>query len=177
MAASGTRFSATLRWLIFSAKSSAMRLRWRNRMTPRFFFTAPRYREGTIERIVAPLMVTVARDDEMVSSEFVKQKAARARHPEIREYPVRHFEIYHGATRDRVAADQLTFFGITCLRPRAEADSVLDAALKWVWVTVATYDGIRARYLSRTTSTGAFAPCATAELTEPRSIPVKPPRP
>ena len=139
MAASGTRFSATLRWLIFSAKSSAMRLRWRNRMTPRFFFTAPRYREGTIERIVAPLMVTIARDDEVISSEFVKQKAARARHPEIREYPVRHFEIYHGATRDQVAADQLTFFGITCLRPRAEADSVLDAALKRVWVTVATY--------------------------------------
>ena len=79
-------------------------------MTPRFFFTAPRYRDGTIERIVAPLMVTIARDDEVISSEFVKQKAARARHPEIREYPVRHFEIYHGATRDQVAADQLTFF-------------------------------------------------------------------
>jgi uncharacterized protein len=30
---------------------------WRNRVTPRCLFTAPRYRDGTIERIVAPLAV------------------------------------------------------------------------------------------------------------------------
>lgn len=74
---------------------------WRNRVTPRFFFNAPRYRDGTIERIAAPLMVTVARDDEVVSSAFVKEKAARAKHHEIREYPVHHFEMYHGAGSGR----------------------------------------------------------------------------
>jgi dienelactone hydrolase len=82
---------------------------WRNQVTPRFFFTAPRYRDGTIERISAPLMVTVAHDDEVISTAFVKQQAAKAAHHEIREYPVRHFDMYHGAVRDQVAADQLAF--------------------------------------------------------------------
>jgi fermentation-respiration switch protein FrsA (DUF1100 family) len=82
---------------------------WQNRVTPRFLFTAPRYRDGTIERIAAPLMVTVARDDEVISTAFVKQQAAKAMHHEIREYPVRHFDMYHGAVREQVAADQLAF--------------------------------------------------------------------
>jgi uncharacterized protein len=82
---------------------------WRNQVTPRFLFTAPRYRDGTIERIVAPLLVTLARDDAVISSEFVKEKAARAPHHEIREYPVGHFDMYHGAVRDEVARDQLEF--------------------------------------------------------------------
>jgi dienelactone hydrolase len=82
---------------------------WRNRVTPRFFFTAPWYRDGTIARIEAPLMVTVARDDAVVSKDFIKKKAAEARHVEIREYPCGHFEVYHGAMRDRVAADHLAF--------------------------------------------------------------------
>jgi dienelactone hydrolase len=82
---------------------------WRNQVTPRFFFHAPRYRDGTIERITAPLMVTVARDDEVISTAYVVQKASRARHHEIREYPVSHFDLYHGAVRDQVAADQLAF--------------------------------------------------------------------
>ncbi len=83
---------------------------WRNRVTPRFFFTAPRYRDGTIERITAPLLVTLARDDEVVSTTFVREKVAKARRHEIREYPVTHFAMYHGAVRDQVAADQLAFF-------------------------------------------------------------------
>lgn len=82
---------------------------WRNKVTPRFLFSAPRYRDGTIERITAPLMVTVARDDDVISTAFVKEKASRARHHEIREYPVGHFDMYHGAVRDQVAADQLAF--------------------------------------------------------------------
>ncbi|MBY0286254.1 MAG: alpha/beta hydrolase [Mycobacteriaceae bacterium] len=82
---------------------------WRNEVTPRFFFHAPRYREGTIERITAPVMVTVARDDEVISTAFVVEKASRARRHEIREYPVTHFDMYHGAVRDQVAADQLAF--------------------------------------------------------------------
>ncbi|OBG19873.1 peptidase S15 [Mycolicibacterium celeriflavum] len=82
---------------------------WRNRVTPRFFFTAPRYRDGTIERIMAPLLVTVARDDAVVSSAFVKETAAKAPHHEIREYPVGHFDMYHGAVRDEVAQAHLEF--------------------------------------------------------------------
>ncbi|ORB63881.1 alpha/beta hydrolase [Mycolicibacterium tusciae] len=82
---------------------------WRNEVTPRFFFHAPRYRDGTIERITAPLMVTVARDDEVISTAFVVEKASRARRHEIREYPVTHFDMYHGSVRDQVAADQLAF--------------------------------------------------------------------
>ena len=54
-------------------------------------------------------MVTVARDDEVISTSFVKEKAMRARHHEIREYPVGHFDMYHGAVRNEVAADQLAF--------------------------------------------------------------------
>lgn len=82
---------------------------WRNRVTPRFFFTAPRYHDGSFEQIAMPLMVTVARDDDVISTAFVKEAAAKAPHHEIREYPVRHFAMYHGAVRDEAAADQLTF--------------------------------------------------------------------
>ena len=82
---------------------------WRNQVTPRFLFTAPRYRDGTMERIAVPLMVMVARDDAVISSAFVKEKAARAPQHEIREYPVGHFERYHGAVRDQVAGDQVAF--------------------------------------------------------------------
>jgi hypothetical protein len=62
-----------------------------------------------MERIRAPLLITLARDDVEVSSDFVKAKAAKARDVEIREYPVEHFDIYHGATLEQVAADQLAF--------------------------------------------------------------------
>ena len=89
---------------------------WRNQVTPRFLFTAPRYRDGTIERITAPLMVTVARDDEVVSADFVKEKASKAAHHEIHEYPVTHIEMYHGAVRDQVTADQLAFLQHYLLR-------------------------------------------------------------
>jgi pimeloyl-ACP methyl ester carboxylesterase len=82
---------------------------WRNRVTPRFLFTAPRYRDGTIARITGPLMVTVARDDAILSTSFIKRKAAQAHHVEIKEYPVGHFDVYHGAVRDQVVADHLSF--------------------------------------------------------------------
>lgn len=82
---------------------------WRNQVTPRFLFNAPRYRDGTIARIAAPLMITLARDDAVLSTAFVKRKAAEARHVEIKEYPVGHFDVYHGSVRDEIAADQLAF--------------------------------------------------------------------
>jgi fermentation-respiration switch protein FrsA (DUF1100 family) len=82
---------------------------WRNRVTPRFLFTAPRYRDGTMERITAPLMATIARDDEVVSSAFVKETVAKAGRHVIREFPVQHFQMYHGAVRDAVVTEQVAF--------------------------------------------------------------------
>ena len=83
--------------------------RWRNAFTPRFLLHAPRYRAGTVERIRSPLLVTLARDDSEVSSAFVLQKVGRAQHPEIRIYPVGHFDMYHGVVRDEVARDHRDF--------------------------------------------------------------------
>jgi len=82
---------------------------WRNRVTPRFLFTAPRYRKGVLDRISAPLLVTLARDDEVISSAYIRRKVAEVPHHEIREYPVSHFEMYHGDVQEEVAADQLAF--------------------------------------------------------------------
>ena len=82
---------------------------WRNRVTPRFFFNAPRYREGTMERIRAPLLFALARDDVEVSSAFVREKARKAPRAEVKVYPVTHFEMYHGSVFQQVAADQLAF--------------------------------------------------------------------
>lgn len=96
---------------------------WRNRVTPRFLFTAPRYREGTMERILAPLLVTVARDDEVISTTFVKQKVVNAPNHLIHEFPVGHFDMYHGAVRDEVAADHLTFFRRHLLGGEREAST------------------------------------------------------
>ena len=50
---------------------------WRNQVTPRFLFTTPRYRKGTIERIVVLLMVTVAREDAVVSSALKRRRQTR----------------------------------------------------------------------------------------------------
>lgn len=82
---------------------------WRNRVTPRFLLNAPRYREGTMEHVSAPLLVTLARDDTEVSCAFVSEKASKAPRGEIKVYPVGHFDMYHGATFEQVVADQLAF--------------------------------------------------------------------
>ncbi len=51
---------------------------WENRVAPRFLFGAPRHREGTMERIDAPLLISLASEDVEVSSAFVKEKAGKA---------------------------------------------------------------------------------------------------
>ncbi|MDX1885987.1 hypothetical protein [Mycolicibacterium sp. 120270] len=50
----------------------------------------------------------------------MKRKAAEAHHVEIKEYPVGHFDMYHGAVRDQVAADHLEFLQrqLTCERSK-----------------------------------------------------------
>ncbi|WP_237568005.1 alpha/beta hydrolase [Mycolicibacterium lacusdiani] len=82
---------------------------WRNAFTPRFLFTAPRYRRGVLDHIAAPLLVTLAIDDEVVSSDYIRRKAAEVPHHEIYEYPVSHFEMYHGDTQQLVATAHLDF--------------------------------------------------------------------
>jgi dienelactone hydrolase len=82
---------------------------WENRVAPRFLFGAPRYREGTMERIRVPLLISLASKDVEVSSAFVKEKARKAPRAEIKEYPADHFEMYHGATFEQVVADQIDF--------------------------------------------------------------------
>lgn len=83
--------------------------KWRNAFTPRFVFTAPRYRKGVLDHIAAPLLVTLAIDDEVVSSDYTRRKVAEAPHHEIYEYPVSHFEMYHGDTQHLVATAHLDF--------------------------------------------------------------------
>jgi uncharacterized protein len=82
---------------------------WQNRVAARFLLHLPRYREGTMERIAAPILVCLAEDDLEVSAEYVKSKAARAKSAEVRVYPVGHFAMYHGEAFERVVADQLEF--------------------------------------------------------------------
>lgn len=82
---------------------------WRNAVAPRFLLHAPRYRNGTIERVRCPVLVTLARDDAEVSTPFVERKVRRGRDVEIRKYPAGHFDMYHGAVRDEVARDQREF--------------------------------------------------------------------
>nr|WP_234712946.1 alpha/beta hydrolase [Mycolicibacterium komanii]CRL76609.1 peptidase S15 [Mycolicibacterium komanii] len=84
-------------------------LSWRNEITPRFLFKAPRYRRGTLRRLTAPLLVTVARDDEVISTRFIEKAVADAPRYEVHQYPVRHFDMYHGAIRDQIATDHLRF--------------------------------------------------------------------
>ncbi|GAA4880439.1 alpha/beta hydrolase [Actinomycetospora straminea] len=82
---------------------------WENRVTPRFLLHAPRYRAGTMERIRAPLLVTLARDDTEISWRFVADRAARAPRGEVTIRPVGHFDVYHGRTFDEVASEHLAF--------------------------------------------------------------------
>ncbi|MDD7939092.1 alpha/beta fold hydrolase [Actinomycetospora lutea] len=82
---------------------------WENRVAPRFLLHAPRYRSGTMERIRAPLLVTLARDDTEISWRFVADRAVRAPRAEIKIFPVGHFDVYHGGTFDEVADEHLAF--------------------------------------------------------------------
>ncbi len=84
-------------------------LSWRNEITPRFLFKAPRYRRRQLQRLTAPLLVTVARDDEVISTRFIEKVVVDAPRYEVHQYPVRHFDMYHGAIRDQLATDHLRF--------------------------------------------------------------------
>lgn len=82
---------------------------WENRVAARFLLAAPRYREGTMERIAAPMLVCLAEHDLEISNAYVMKKVARAPRAEIRTYPHGHFELYHGAAFEQLVADQVSF--------------------------------------------------------------------
>jgi fermentation-respiration switch protein FrsA (DUF1100 family) len=76
----------------------------------------PRYREGTMERIVAPILVCLAEHDIEVSAAFVKAKVAKARRADVRIYPGGHFDLYHDDTFEQVVDDQTKFLRAHLLR-------------------------------------------------------------
>jgi fermentation-respiration switch protein FrsA (DUF1100 family) len=82
---------------------------WQNKIAARFLLKPPRYREGTLERIKAPILFTLAANDIEVSASFIKEKAAKAAWAVVKEYPFDHFELYHGAAFEQVAGDQAEF--------------------------------------------------------------------
>jgi dienelactone hydrolase len=82
---------------------------WKNQVAPRFLLQAPRYRKGTVARIAAPILFSLANRDVEVSADFIKEVAKESPRAEINEYPVGHFEMYHGEVFEQVAADQVRF--------------------------------------------------------------------
>jgi dienelactone hydrolase len=82
---------------------------WQNRVAARFLLGAPRYREGTFERVAAPILICLAEHDLEVSADFIRARASGAARAELRVYPVGHFDLYHGAAFQQVVADQVRF--------------------------------------------------------------------
>ena len=85
---------------------------WRNAFTPRLLLNAPRYREGTAERLTMPLLVCVADGDVNASPRFAEYVASRAPRAEVKRYSVGHFDVYremNPAVFEQVIADQIAF--------------------------------------------------------------------
>jgi dienelactone hydrolase len=82
---------------------------WENRVAARFLLQAPRYIEGTIARITAPILFSLASRDLEVSSDFIKEVAKESPRSQVNEYAADHFDLYHGAMFEQVVADQTEF--------------------------------------------------------------------
>jgi dienelactone hydrolase len=82
---------------------------WQNRVAARFLLHAPRYRKGTLERVRAPILFSLASRDVEVSPAFIKTLAAGLPHCRVMEYDACHFDLYHGDVFERVVADQAAF--------------------------------------------------------------------
>ena len=82
---------------------------WENRVAARFLLGVPRYREGTMERIAAPMLVCLAEKDVEISNAYVADKAAKAPRAEVHTYPHDHFDLYHGTPFEELAAEQTAF--------------------------------------------------------------------
>ncbi|MCM5680429.1 hypothetical protein M8A51_12915 [Schlegelella sp. S2-27] len=82
---------------------------WENRIAARFLLHAPRYRRGTLERIRAPMLFSLAAQDVEVSPVFIKGLVAGLPHCRVAEHDAAHFDLYHGAVFEQVVADQAAF--------------------------------------------------------------------
>jgi dienelactone hydrolase len=82
---------------------------WQNRVAARFLLGAPRYREGTMERIPSPMLVCLADKDVEISNVYVIDKVRRAPRAEVRTYPYGHFDLYHGPPFEQLVAEQAAF--------------------------------------------------------------------
>jgi acetyl esterase/lipase len=85
---------------------------WRNAFTPRLLLKAPRYREGTAERLRMPLLVCIADGDVNASPRFAAYVASRAPRGQVKHYPAGHFDVYremNPTVFEKVIADQIAF--------------------------------------------------------------------
>jgi uncharacterized protein len=82
---------------------------WQNKVAARVIFNLPVYREGTIEKIKAPILVTLAEKDIELSNEYLRQMFSKSKSVEIKEYPYDHFSMYHGEGFETVVKDQISF--------------------------------------------------------------------
>jgi hypothetical protein len=87
---------------------------WRNAFTPHLLLAAPRYREGTAERLTMPVLVCVADGDVNASPRFSVHVhvASRAPRGQVHRYPVGHFDVYREidpTVFEQVLADQIAF--------------------------------------------------------------------
>jgi alpha-beta hydrolase superfamily lysophospholipase len=81
---------------------------WRNEFTPRFYLAPPRYRDGTAERIKAPVLVAIAEEDVYANPAFQAWVGGRAPSGEVRRYHGGHFDVYHDLFEE-VVRDQIAF--------------------------------------------------------------------
>jgi dienelactone hydrolase len=80
------------------------------RLAARVALRIPFYRPGrAAASIRSPLLVCVCTEDSVAPPGPSRRVAERALHGRLREYPIGHFDIYHGDWFDRAAADQLAF--------------------------------------------------------------------
>ena len=84
----------------------------RNAFTPRLLLRAPRYREGTAERLRIPLLVCVADQDVNTSPRFAEYVASRTPYREVKHYSAGHFDVYHEmnpAMFEQMMVDEIAF--------------------------------------------------------------------
>lgn len=86
---------------------------WVNALAPRFLLALPRYRKGTADRLVMPLLMCLADRDQQASSRFAAKVAARAPIVEIRHYPIGYFEAYLGTALEQIATREADFLQVT----------------------------------------------------------------
>lgn len=86
---------------------------WVNALAPRFLFALPRYRKGTADRLVMPLLRCLADRDQQASSRFAVKVATQAPIVEIRHYPIGHIDAYLGTAFEVIARKEADFLQVT----------------------------------------------------------------